>query len=135
VIWRFFAREAQPYDPDWVRLGQNYAAAFRAAYVRYPADSAFQTLLADLQRVSPHFCRWWEQQDVRMLPDGTRTLNDPQLGELEFDHLTFLTPDAPDMHLKVFVALPGTSSKLERFLSPNSRNKWDLIEVVTRNQS
>jgi transcriptional regulator with XRE-family HTH domain len=122
VIWRFFAREAHPHDSEWVRLGQNYAAAFRAAYVRYPADPAFQTLLGDLQRVSAHFRRWWEQQDVRMLPDGTRTLNDRQLGQLEFEHLTFLTPDAPDMHLKVFVALPQTISKLERLLSPNAEN-------------
>jgi transcriptional regulator with XRE-family HTH domain len=121
VIWRFFAREAQPHDPEWVRLGQNYAAAFRAAYVRHPADPAFQTLLGDLQRVSPHFCRWWEQQDVRMLPDGTRTLIDPQMGELEFEHLTFLTPGAPDVYLKVFVAVPESSSKLERLLSPKSR--------------
>jgi transcriptional regulator with XRE-family HTH domain len=116
VIWRFFAHEAQPHDPAWVRLAQNYAAAFRVAYVRYPADPAFQALLADLQRVSEHFCRWWEQQQVREMPDGTRTLTDPQMGELAFDHLTFLTPVAPDVHLKVFVALPETRFKLQRLL-------------------
>jgi hypothetical protein len=117
VIWRFFAREPQPHDPEWVRLGQNYAAAFRAAHVRYPADPAFQELLGDLQRASPHFCRWWEQQDVRMSPDGSRTLHDPRIGELEFEHLTFLTPETPDVNLKIFVAVPETSSRLERLLS------------------
>jgi transcriptional regulator with XRE-family HTH domain len=120
VIWRFFAREAQPHDPEWVRLAQNYAAAFRVAYVRYPADPAFQALLADLQRVSEHFCRWWEQQQVREMPDGTRTMTDPQVGELAFDHLTFLTPVAPDVHLKVFVALPETRFKLQRLLAKSS---------------
>jgi transcriptional regulator with XRE-family HTH domain len=120
VIWRFFAREARPNDPEWVRLAQNYAAAFRAAYVRYPADPAFRALLADLQRASSHFRLWWEQQHVRMLPDGTRILSDPQMGELEFDHITFQTSLAPDVHLKVFVALPKTSAKLERILSRTS---------------
>ncbi len=120
VIWRFYAREAQPQDPDWVRLAQNYAAAFRAAYVRFPADPAFQSLLADLQRVSEHFCRWWEQQQVQMMPDGTRTLTDPQLGEFAFDHLTFLTPVAPDVNLKVFVALPETRFKLQQLLAESS---------------
>lgn len=120
LIWRFFAREAQPYDSDWVRLAQNYAAAFRTAYVRYPADPAFQTLLEDLQRVSAHFCQWWEQQQVREMPEGTRTVTDPHLGELVFDHLTFLTPLAPDVHLKVFVAVPETRSKLERLFAGNA---------------
>jgi hypothetical protein len=77
-------------------------------------------LLADLQRVSEHFCRWWEQQQVREMPDGTRTLTDPQMGELAFDHLTFLTPVAPDVHLKVFVAVPETRFKLQRLLANNS---------------
>ncbi|HEV2236019.1 MAG TPA: helix-turn-helix transcriptional regulator [Ktedonobacterales bacterium] len=117
VIWRFFAGEAQLHDPEWVRLAQSYAAAFRMAYVRYPADPAFQALLADLQRVSEHFCRWWEQQQVHEMPDGTRMLIDPQLGELAFDHLTFLTPVAPDVHVKVFVALPETRLKLQRLLA------------------
>ncbi len=119
VIWRFFSREALPQDPEWERLGQNYAAAFRAAYVRYPADPSFQTLLEDLQRTSAPFCLWWEQQNVRMLPDGMRTMNDPKLGALEFDHITFLTPIALDLHLKVFVALPETRVKLERHLAMN----------------
>jgi hypothetical protein len=117
VIWRFFSQEALPHDPDWARLAQNYAAAFRVAFVRYPADPAFQALLADLQRLSVHFCRWWEQQQIREAPEGTRTLYDPHLGELAFDHLTFLTPIAPDVHLKVFVALPETQSKLARALA------------------
>jgi transcriptional regulator with XRE-family HTH domain len=117
VIWRFFAREARPQDSDWERQGQNYVAGFRASYVRYPADTSFQTLLGDLQRSSPQFCIWWEQQNVRALSDGTRTMNDPTLGVLEFDHLTFLTPIAPDLHVKVFVALPETGVKLEQILS------------------
>lgn len=120
VIWRFFARAAHPHDPEWVRLGQNYAAAFRVAHMRYPADPAFQALLADLRRVSEHFCRWWEQQQVREMPDGIRTLTDPRMGELAFDHLTFQTPVAPEVHLKVFVAVPETRLKLQRLLAKPS---------------
>ncbi len=117
IIWRFFAREAHPEDPEWERQAQNYVAGFRASYVRYPADASFQALLGDLQRASTQFCIWWEQQNVRALSDGTRIMNDPRLGVLEFDHLTFLTPIAPDLHVKVFVALPETGAKLKQFLS------------------
>jgi hypothetical protein len=39
---------------------------------------------------------------------------------LAFDHLTFLTPVAPDVHLKVFVALPETRFKLQRLLAKSS---------------
>jgi len=120
VVWRFFAREARPQDPAWARQAQNYVAGFRASYIRYPADPAFQALLEDLQKMSQQFCMWWEQQNVRPLSEGTRTIYDPNLGLLEFDHLTFLTPIAPDLHVKVFVALPETGVKLEQVLATSS---------------
>ena len=120
VIWRFFAHEAHPQDPEWKRQAQNYVAGFRASYVRYPADTSFQTLLGDLQQASKQFRMWWEPQNVQGLSNGTRTMHDPKLGVLEFDHLTFLTPIAPDLHVKVFVALPETAIKLEQHLSSSS---------------
>jgi len=120
VVWRFFVREARTLDLHWERQAQNLVAQFRADYARYPGDASFQEIIADLQRVSSQFRLWWEQQDVRGLPDGPRTMHHPTLGVLEFDHVTFQTSITPDLRVKVYAASPETASKLEQVLSASS---------------
>lgn len=117
VIWRFFMREARNQDPDWETRARNLVALFRADYARYPGDASFQEVIADLQAASPKFRQWWEEQDVRGLPDGPRTMNHPTLGALEFEHVTFQTSITPDVHVKLYVASPASASKLEQALS------------------
>jgi len=118
VVWRFFMRgEARTFDRDWEKQAQNLVAQFRADYARYPGDASFDEVIRDLQRVSAQFCLWWEQQDVRGLPDGPRTMDHPTLGVLEFDHVTFQTSITPDLRVKVYAASPATVSKLEQLLS------------------
>jgi hypothetical protein len=117
VVWRFFQRAEARADPDWERQACNLVAQFRADYARYPGDPAFRELLDDLQRVSPQFRLWWEQQDVRGLPDGPRAMQHPTLGPLEFDHVTFQTSVTPDLRVKVYAASPATAAKLEELLA------------------
>ncbi|HTD19753.1 MAG TPA: hypothetical protein VK667_09515, partial [Ktedonobacteraceae bacterium] len=99
---------------------QSRSDRCRADYARYPGDASFQEVIEDLQRVSPQFRLWWEQQDVRGLPDGPRAMDHPTLGELEFDHVTFQTSITPDLRVKVYVASPETASRLEQVLSASS---------------
>ena len=120
VVWRFFLREARTFDLHWEKQAQNLVAQFRADYARYPGDASFHEVIEDLQRVSPQFRLWWEQQDVRGLPDGPRAMNHPTLGVLEFDHVTFQTSITPDLRVKVYVASPATVAKLEQVLSESS---------------
>ena len=120
VVWRFFVREARTLDLHWERQAQNLVAQFRADYARYPGDASFHEVIADLQQVSPRFRLWWEQQDVRGLPDGPRAMHHPTLGVLEFDHVTFQTSITPDLRVKVYAASPETASKLEQVLSASS---------------
>jgi transcriptional regulator with XRE-family HTH domain len=117
VVWRFFQREGRTLSPDWETQAQNLVAQFRADSARYPGDASFQALIEDLQRVSPQFRRWWEQHNVRGLPDGPRTMDHPTLGVLEFDHVTFQTSITPDLRVKVYAASPATIAKLEQLLS------------------
>jgi transcriptional regulator with XRE-family HTH domain len=117
VVWRFFRREAHTLDQDWETQAQNLVAQFRADYARYPGDASFQEVIEDLQRVSTQFRLWWEQQDVRSLPDGPRAMHHPTIGMLEFDHVTFQTSITPDLRVKVYAATPATASKLEEILS------------------
>lgn len=122
VVWRFFRREeARTFDLDWQAQAHNLVAQLRADYARYPGDVSFQELIADLQRISPQFRLWWEQQDVRGLPDGQRAMHHPTLGLLEFDHVTFQMSSTADLRVKVYAASLETASKLEQLLCASSR--------------
>jgi transcriptional regulator with XRE-family HTH domain len=120
VVWRFFERGARTLDLHWELQAQNLVAQFRADYARYPGDPSFQEVIADLQRVSPQFRLWWDQQDVRGLPDGPRAMRHPTLGMLEFEHVTFQTAITADLRVKVYSASPETAFRLEQALSVSS---------------
>ncbi|GCE21965.1 helix-turn-helix transcriptional regulator [Dictyobacter kobayashii] len=120
VVWRYLQLQGRPLDLDWEVQMRNLVAQFRADYARYPGDASFEELLHDLQDMSPLFREWWEQQDVRGLPDGPRSMIHPALGLLEFDHVTFQASFSSDLRVKVYAASPATASKLEQALSATS---------------
>lgn len=117
VIWRFFQRENSTLYQEWEKQAQSLVAQFRADYARYPGDVSFREIIEDLQQASPQFCQWWEQQNVRGLPDRPQVMKHPTLGWLEFDHVTFQTSFSPDLRVKVYSASEASVSKLEQALS------------------
>lgn len=119
VVWRFFQREKGTFDMEWETQAQNLVAGFRADYVRYPGDPSFQEIIDDLQRTNAKFRLWWDQQNVRGLPNGPRIMNHPTLGLLEFEHVSFQT-GTPDFHVKVYAASPETAAKLAQYCAESS---------------
>jgi len=120
ILWRYFHQaELGQGDADWEAQAQNLVAQFRADYARFPDDPFYQALQRDLQQASPQFRLWWQQQDVRPMPEGPRRAERPGLGLLEFDHLT-LQASSTAQHIKVFVASPATAAILERALAQTS---------------
>lgn len=120
IIWRFFQPEARSLYQEWEKQAQSLVAQFRADYARYPGDVAFREIIENLQQASPQFCQWWEQQNVRGLPDGPQVMMHPLLGRLEFDHVTFQTSFSPDLRVKVNSASEASASRLEQALSTSS---------------
>ena len=121
VVWRFFQDDAsRTFDQDWTARAQSLVAAFRADYARYPDDESYRAVIEDLHRASPLFHLWWEDQDVRGLPDGTRSLRHPSLGLLDFEQATFLMPATPELHLKVYTASEETAAKLGQLLAASA---------------
>lgn len=121
IIWRFFQPEISTFYVGWEKQAPGLVAQFRADYARYPGDASFREIIEDLQRDSPQFCQWWEQQNVRSLADGPRVIQHQTLGRLEFDHVTFQTSLSPDLRVKVCSASPATASRLEQALSACTR--------------
>lgn len=117
VLWRYITRESRSIDRDWETRARNLVAQFRADYARYPGDAAFQEVIADLKQASAKFRLWWEQQDVRGLPEGPRAMQHPTLGALEFEHVSFQTSISSDLHVKVYSAAPATAERLSQALA------------------
>jgi hypothetical protein len=118
VVWRFFHRvEARATDPDWEAQARNLVAQFRADYAHYPDDASFQALLHDLRTASLLFRQWWDEHDVRGLPDGPRTMHHPTAGTLHFEHVTFQASLAPGLRVKVYTASPESAEKLAQMLA------------------
>lgn len=118
VVWRFFSRGlVRKIDLDWEVQAQNLIAQFRADYAYFPGDPSFEELITDLNQLSPDFRRWWEQHNVRGLPDGPRSILHPQLGLLEFEHVTFQMSGTPDLRVKIYTASPATLAKLKQALA------------------
>jgi transcriptional regulator with XRE-family HTH domain len=119
IVWRYFQMQEDSLDADWEAQARNLVAQFRTDYARYPGDSAFEELLHDLQDTSPLFREWWEQHDIRGLPNGRQIKVHPELGALEFDQVTMQTA-FPNLRMKIYAASPASTLKLEQALSVSS---------------
>lgn len=118
VVWRTFQMQGHSLDLDWEVQARNLVAHFRADYARSPGDASFEELLHDLQHLSPCFREWWEQHDIRGVPNGPRSVMHPTLGLLEFDHVQ--TAFSANLRVKIYAASPSTAAKLEQALSASS---------------
>jgi transcriptional regulator with XRE-family HTH domain len=116
IVWRYFQMQGRSLDADWEEQARNLVAQFRTDYARYPGDTAFEELLHDLQDTSPLFREWWEEHDIRGLPNGRQIKTHPALGSLEFDHVTVQTA-FPNLRMKIYAASPASTLKLEQALS------------------
>jgi transcriptional regulator with XRE-family HTH domain len=117
IIWRYFQMQEHSLDLNWKEQARNLVAQFRTDYARYSGDASFEELLHDLQDSNPLFREWWEQHDIRGLPNGPQCKMHPELGLLEFDHVTVQTSFASDLRMKIYAASPATTLKLAQALS------------------
>lgn len=113
LIWRFFTT---PYlreqNNDWERAARAGVARFRADSARYPGDPLFAQLVHDLQHISDEFGLWWSQHDVHPVEDGRKEMNHPELGHLQFDHMTLHMPNTPDIRIVIYTPTPATANRL-----------------------
>lgn len=120
TIWRIFTDPlSRQYIVNWEEDARHLLAQFRSSCGRYPGDAQFMELIHDLTLASPEFRAWWPDHDVQSGQEGRKALNNPQVGLLVFERLTFQVFDTPD--LKVIVHTPleeaDTPRKLEQLLA------------------
>jgi transcriptional regulator with XRE-family HTH domain len=63
--WVFAAPAARERLPQWEDEARDLMARFRLANVTRLRERRYQYLVTSLRRVSPEFCDWWPEHDVR----------------------------------------------------------------------
>ncbi len=120
-IWQLFSHRDDRLDrPGWEQYARGMLAEFRADATRHAGDPAFEELINDLLRSSPQFRAWWPHHDVHNVMERHKTVLHPELGQLDFELLTFQMPDDPDLKLTLYAAAPDTAAKLARCLASTS---------------
>ncbi|MEK4007230.1 helix-turn-helix transcriptional regulator [Paenibacillus sp. FSL H3-0333] len=123
LMWRQFTdpvwREG---SEDWHDVSQRIVAEFQTSRARYLEDVSFSNLINDLKSVSAEFTRMWQHHDAPSSLDGYKKLYHPELGVLEFEHITLQFPNDPDQRIMLYLPDTATKSRLEQELTASKRN-------------
>ena len=111
MLWLVFSSpDHRRMMPDWADDARAMLAKFRLEFSRAGDDPAFASLVRELDDTSPEFHRWWAQHDVMGRGEGIKRFQHPTLGEIRFEHTSFIVEDAPDLRLVIYTPIAGDSA-------------------------
>ncbi|MFJ4091549.1 helix-turn-helix domain-containing protein [Kitasatospora sp. NPDC089913] len=95
---------------DWADGARACVAHLRMHSARRPDDPRLHRLLA---RMADHvdFQRWWQAREVAVQASGNKRFRHPLVGDLTLDWDTLTSATAPDQHIVVWTAEPGSASE------------------------
>jgi MmyB-like transcription regulator ligand binding domain len=85
-------------------------ALLRAAYARYPGDSAIESLVTEMLALSPQFADMWAEHEVEVRGPMLKYVNHPQAGPLEFECQVLQVADT-GQRLIAYCAAPGSATE------------------------
>ncbi|GAA3404859.1 helix-turn-helix transcriptional regulator [Paenibacillus hodogayensis] len=108
---------------DWELYAQGVLARFRAAYGKYVADPWLVDFVEELRSLSKEFDRWWPMHNVEKEQEKYKIVRHPALGQLDFEHTSYLVSD--DTSLRLYVNTPmagtGTGEKIRQLLGQTAQ--------------
>ncbi|HTJ36424.1 MAG TPA: helix-turn-helix transcriptional regulator [Dactylosporangium sp.] len=84
-------------------------ADLRATAARRHGDADVERLVGRLRAVSPEFARRWDEHEVKVRRGDRKRIYNPQVGLVEVDCETLMTPDQSQL-LLVLTPAPGTDA-------------------------
>jgi MmyB-like transcription regulator ligand binding domain len=76
--------------------------SFRVNFDFWSDAPEFVASVADPERLSPEFRRWWKDHGVRTRSSGEKTMRHPNLGAMTINYATFQANDDPRLTLVVY---------------------------------
>lgn len=118
-LWMMFMNpERRARMPSWESAARRAVAGFRLDAARAADRTEFDALTTELAEVSPEFARFWNEHDVMEVPEGSKMVDLPDFGLIEFDHaaLTHSEPDGRVLRVSLYSPRPGASTTRARKL-------------------
>ena len=94
--------------PDWEETSRHFVAEFRAEAGARLGSAAHTTLIRRLGEASGQFATLWADRGVERFASRQRVFLHPLAGELVFEQHRLVPSDAPELHLVMYVPVPGT---------------------------
>ncbi|CAI0722845.1 Uncharacterised protein [Serratia entomophila] len=119
MLWMLFA------DPqlnqrlvEWQVQAPQVLASFRRDYARAPEDEVMLRRVQALEQVSPQFRQLWRQHDIHGRCQGQRTFEVADVGQVTFEHGSFIVDEENHLRLVMYSALADnpTSAAFEALL-------------------
>jgi transcriptional regulator with XRE-family HTH domain len=98
----FCRPEIRAKQKDWEGMARFLVGAFRVDAARAGAVREVVDLVDELCRASPHFAKFWNENDVYAPSDGVKHLRHAQLGTFEMEYSAFAVDGRPDLGLLVY---------------------------------
>ncbi|NRD79840.1 helix-turn-helix domain-containing protein [Bacillus sp. BRMEA1] len=119
-VWMTFTSPRFRYikGDQWELHARRIAAKFHAGYARHVDDPWWSEQFEELCKASPEFQEFWESHEVLDAIDATKSLRCPNLGILNFDHVSFQYLEDPSLTVSIHVPhRDGTVEKMQQMLS------------------
>lgn len=84
MLWLLTEEKARECFVDWEMVTRDVIARWRTDVALQPNNQLVQSRVAELQRKSPDFDRWWNDHDVLQHRMGVRPMRHQQLGAVEW---------------------------------------------------
>lgn len=96
--------------PSWRSEAGRAVASLRLLSGRFADDSELAALVGELTLKSPEFAVMWSEHPVENCMTGVKTMNHPELGELELAFEVLTMPDDSGHRILTYTAEPGSST-------------------------
>lgn len=100
--------------PDWEAQAKGTLARFRAACGKIIEDPWLSNFIKELRSESKEFNQWWPMHDVEPDQEIFKEILHPVLGQLRFEHTSFLV--AEDTNFKMYVNTPLAKEDTEKIV-------------------
>ncbi|WP_248930246.1 helix-turn-helix transcriptional regulator [Paenibacillus hamazuiensis] len=133
-VWMTFTSPRFRYikGDQWELHAKRITAKFHAGYARYVDDPWWSEQYDALCQASPEFREFWESHEVLDAIDAPKALRCPNLGVLNFDHVSFQYLEDPSLTVSIHVPhRDGTLENMQRLLSDYRHRQSESFASLT----